>query len=186
MFVMLKLVLECDPDAAWRAIRSPAVLREVVSPWLDFAPLDVLDGDDGFPTVWQPGAHRVDALAARAWPVGEQVIDISFPSGLPDGVRMMRDGGGGRSGVMSALRYWNHRMAISPAPGGRTLYRDRLEFGGGALTAALWYPTWAFWQWRGIRLRQLAPTWRYDLGVDAEVATGVDAPEPEGGATEGG
>lgn len=163
---MLKLVLDCDPDAAWRAIRSPAVLREVAAPWLDFASRE----PGGFPTVWPVGEHRVDALALRAFPVGEEVIDLSFPGGLPSGVRMMRDGGGGRSGVMAALTSWNHRMAISPDPSGsgRTLYRDRLEFSAGPLGAAAWYPTWLFWQWRGLRLKQLAPTWRFDVGVDAD------------------
>ena len=31
MRVLLKLTLDCTPDAAWRALRSPAVLREVVA-----------------------------------------------------------------------------------------------------------------------------------------------------------
>lgn len=164
---MLKLVLDCDPDAAWRAIRSPAVLREVAAPWLGFDSLEA----GGFPTVWSEGPHRVDALALRAVPVGEEVIDLSFPGGLPEGVRILKDGGGGRSGVMAGITAWNHRMAISPDPAGtgRTLYRDRLEFSAGALTALAWYPTWLFWQWRGLRLQQLAPTWAYDIGVDAEL-----------------
>jgi hypothetical protein len=72
---------------------------------------------------------------------------------------------------MAGITHWNHRMAISPDPAGSggTLYRDRLEFSAGALSAVAWYPTWVFWQWRGLRLRQLAPTWAYDIGVDAEI-----------------
>ncbi len=27
-------ILDCDPDAAWRALRSPAVFREVSSPFM--------------------------------------------------------------------------------------------------------------------------------------------------------
>ncbi|MEJ3404500.1 hypothetical protein WDJ51_07130 [Rathayibacter sp. YIM 133350] len=175
---MLKLVLDCDPDAAWRALRSPAVLREVAAPWLDFASRE----PGGFPTVWQAGPHSVDALALRMWAVGEEVIDLSFPDGLPEGVRMLRDGGGGRSGVMGALSTWDHRMAVSAAPGGKTLYRDRLRFDAGAITPAIWYPTWLFWQWRGLRLRQLAPTWRHDVGIDAQdvAVTEPAAPSPLG------
>ena len=167
---MLKLLLDTDPDSAWHALRSPAVFREVGAPWLQFDSLE----PGGFPTEWPGGRHRLDALALGRVPVGEDAIDLSFPGGLPEGVRMVRDGGGGVSGAMALLTHWQHRMAVSPDPAGtgRTLYRDRLEFGAGALTAAAWYPLWAFWQWRGVRLRQLAPTWRYDLGVDAEEAAG--------------
>ncbi len=161
MLVMLKLVLDCDVDAAWHALRSPAVFREVVAPWLDFDSADA----GGFPTRWTPGPHHVDALAFGAIPVGHDIIDLSFDR-LPDGVRMVSDTGGGRTGLMAALTSWHHRMAVSAAPDGRTLYRDRLEFGAGGLGIAAWYPTWAFWQWRGIRLRQLAPGWRHDIGVD--------------------
>jgi hypothetical protein len=54
-------------------------------------------------------------------------------------------------------------MAVAPAPGdpGRTLWRDRLVIGGPA-AAALWPVLWTVWQWRGARLRQLAPTWAHD------------------------
>ena len=40
-----------------------------------------------------------------------------------------------------------------------------------------WYPTWAFWQWRGMRLRQLAPGWAYDPPgtADADAADAVRA-----------
>lgn len=158
MRVLLKLELECTPDEAWRALRSPAVLREVAAPWLDFASIDA----DGLPTEWTPGAHRVRARALGAVDVGEQVIDLSYPTGLPDGVRMQRDGGGARTGPLAHFTTWDHRMAISALPDGRTLYRDQLIARAGALDAVFWYPTWAFWQWRGARLQALAPTWAYD------------------------
>ena len=72
-------------------------------------------------------------------------------------------------------------MAISPDPAGtgKTLYRDRLIIGAGALTPAAWYGMWALWQWRGARLRQLAPNWAFDpeptpesgaQGVDPDIA----------------
>ena len=81
MRVLLKLTLECTPDAAWRALRSPAVLREVVAPWLDFSSLE----DGGLPTTWPEGRHRVRALAFRRFPAGEELVDVSYPGGLPDG-----------------------------------------------------------------------------------------------------
>lgn len=160
MRVLLKLTLDCEPEVAWRAIRSPAVLREVIAPWLDFASLE----SDGLPTVWPEGRHRLQALALRRFPAGREVVDISYPGGLPAGVRMLRDGGGALTGPLAAFSKWDHRMAVSALPGGRTLYRDRLlaSTGSPAGDAALWYPTWAFWQWRGARLRALARTWAYD------------------------
>lgn len=164
MRVLLKLTLDCEPDAAWRALRSPAVLREIVAPWLDLRSLE----PEGFPTQWAPGRHRVQPLALRRWPAGEELVDLSFAEGpadgLPAGVRMLRDGGGAVSGPFAMFRSWEHRMAVSPAPGGRTLYRDRLVVSSGsALGDALaWYPVWAFWQWRGARLQALAPSWSHE------------------------
>ncbi len=159
MKVMLKLVLDCTPDAAWHALRSPAALREVISPWLDFEPI----APPTFPTQWPEGEHLMTVLALRTLAVGTQTIDVSYPTNVPDGVRMLRDSGGGKSGLLTALQGWNHRMAISPDPAGSggTLYRDRLEFSG-PLAAASWLSVWAFWQWRAVRLTQLAPSWSHE------------------------
>lgn len=168
MRVLLKLTLDCQVDAAWRALASPAVLREAVAPWLDF---DAPEGGE-LPTVWSEGPHRVRPLAFGRWPAGEEIVDISYPGGLPEGVRMLRDGGGAVSGPFAAFARWDHRMAVSSLPDGRTLYRDQLRASTGnpVADAALWYPTWAFWQWRGARLRALAPTWRFDPPGTADAA----------------
>ncbi|WP_448005923.1 hypothetical protein [Agromyces bauzanensis] len=171
MRVLLKLTLDCTPDAAWRALRSPAVLREVVAPWLDFSSLE----DGGLPTVWPEGRHRVRALAFRRFPAGEELVDVSYPGGLPMGVRMLRDAGGALTGPLAVFDRWDHRMAVSPLPDGRTLYRDQLLAHAGALDVVAWYPTWAFWQWRGMRLRRLAPGWSYDPPGTADAAAVADA-----------
>lgn len=181
---MLKLVLDCEPDAAWHALRSPAALREVVSPWLDFSSLE----PGGFPAQWQEGEHLMTALALRTLAVGTDAVDISYPGGLPPGVRMLRDRGGIRSGLLGrGLRGWDHRMAVSPAPPApgsdtaRTLYRDRLELHG-PLAPAAWYPVWAFWQWRGARLVRLAPTWSAEGAPPPSEpdSTDADALMPDG------
>jgi hypothetical protein len=39
MTVMLKERLDVRPEAAWRALRSPTVMREVAGPWLGYASL---------------------------------------------------------------------------------------------------------------------------------------------------
>ena len=109
MRVLLKLTLDCTPDAAWRALRSPAVLREVVAPWLDFSSLE----DGGLPTMWPEGVHRVRALAFRRFPAGDELVDVSYPGGLPTGVRMLRDGGGALTGPLAVFDRWDHRMAVS-------------------------------------------------------------------------
>ena len=173
MRVLLKLTLDCTPDAAWRALRSPAVLREVVAPWLDFSSLE----DGGLPTTWPEGVHRVRALAFRRFPAGDELVDVSYPGGLPTGVRMLRDGGGALTGPLAVFDRWDHRMAVSELPDGRTLYRDQLLAHAGAIDLLAWYPTWAFWQWRGMRLRQLAPGWAYDPPgtADADAADAARA-----------
>lgn len=152
--MLLKLMLDCPVDAAWRAIRDPRVFAAVS------APLTVFRSNEahGFPDSWPPGPHRVAVRAFGAIPIGEQVIDISFPQ-RDDDVRMMRDLGGATAGPLTVVTRWEHTMAVSPAPGGRTLYRDRLVFEAGALTPLLWPVFWAFWQWRAAGLRRLARSW---------------------------
>ena len=172
--MLLKLVLDCDPDAAWRAIRSPTVLREVSSPLFVFSSLE----PNGFPTIWEPGRHPVRVRAGGILPFGEQEIRLTFDDRRADGVRIMRDTGG----IRGRTTLWDHRMAIAPDPRGpgtdgrpRTLYRDRLLVSAGLLTPALWYATWAFWQWRGARMRALAPGWAFD-----PPAAGLEEPMSEG------
>lgn len=176
MRVLLKQILDCPPDAAWRAIRSPAVFREVSSPLVAMASL----AEGGFPTIWEPGEHLVTLRGLGLVALGEQVISLSVSATRPGGVRILRDTGRGVSGSLAAVTLWDHRMAIAPDPAGtgKTLYRDQLIFRAGPATLLLWPAFWAFWQWRMLRLTQLAPTWRHDLGVDAPPA------EPPANSTE--
>ncbi|MDN4616266.1 hypothetical protein P5G50_17590 [Leifsonia sp. F6_8S_P_1B] len=200
MRVLLKLILDCDPDAAWRALQSPTAFREVALPWLDFRS----DEPAGFPTTWGGegagsgsasasasgsaagfesgsrggGEHRVRVRPLGAFTVGTQAIRLdTLRSTDPreGATRILRDSGGGTGGLLAALPHLDHRMAIAPDPAGpgpdgrlRTLYRDQLIVRAGVLTPFAWYTLWAFWQWRGRRLKQLAPTWAYDPELDPE------------------
>lgn len=152
MRILLKLVLDCEPDAAWNALRSPEVFRAVSFPLTTFTSLE----PGGFPQRWPAGENPVLVKALGLFPVGEQVIDISYPV-RQDGVRTVVDSGRGTSGRLTLVTSWEHTMAISPAPGNRTLYRDRLRFRAGWLAPLLWPAFWAFWQWRAIGLRRLGP-----------------------------
>ena len=153
MRVLLKLVLDCSPDAAWRAIRSPEVLGEVSFPLTTFTSLE----PGGFPELWEAGEHPVRVKAFGVVPIGEQVIGISFPE-LP-GVRAMRDTGRGLSGPLALVTSWQHTLTVAPAAGGRTLYRDQLKFEAGSVTLLMWPVYWAFWQWRAFGLRRFANRW---------------------------
>jgi hypothetical protein len=157
--VLLKFELDCDVDAAWRAIRSPLVMRQVAAPLLGFWSLE----PEGFPETWPPGDHPVEVSAGTVLTVGEQIITISYPAQTllrrRDAVRMVRDRGRSTSGPLTAVTQWEHTMAVSPAGAGRTLYRDQLRFDAGMLTPLLWPAFWVFWQWRGARLRRLARRW---------------------------
>jgi hypothetical protein len=154
MHVHLKLVLDCDADAAWGAIRSPHVLRKVSAPLLGFASLE----PGGFPDSWPPGEHPVRVSTVFGVPLGEQVIAVSYSE--RDGARIMEDAGYARSGALTLITGWRHRLAVSPTEGGRTLYRDRLEFSAGPLTPLVWIVLWLAWQWRGRGLLQRAPRFR--------------------------
>lgn len=155
MHVMLKLELDCTPDAAWAALRRPTVFRAVSAPFTTFSSLE----PDGFPEQWPEGDHRVRGKAFGIIPVGEQSIDISYPQPR-DGVRVVRDSGGGVSGPLGLVTYWQHSMAVSELADGRTLYRDKLVYDAGLLNFVMWPVFWLFWQWRAARIRRLAPTWQ--------------------------
>jgi hypothetical protein len=155
MRVVLKLVLDCEPEAAWRAIQSPTVFREASLPLLAFRSLE----DEGFPNRWDEGRHPVQ-ISALGIPLGTQAIGIELPERRHEGVQILRDNGEGITGLNSIFRTWDHRMAIARGPRpGTTLYRDRLRFDAGPLSAALWPSLWALWQFRGARLTALAPSW---------------------------
>jgi hypothetical protein len=155
MRILLKFVLDCDPDAAWGALQSPAVFRAVAAPFTTFRSLE----PTGFPVRWSAGPHPVRSRAFGLVDIGEQIIDLSFEE-RADGVRLVRDSGGGTAGALAIVTRWRHTMAVAPTADGRTLYRDQLVMGAGALTLPVWVGLWVFWQWRGLRIRRLSRYWR--------------------------
>ena len=155
MRILLRLELDCSPDAAWTAIRSPAVFAAVSAPLMAVESLET----GGFPELWPGGDHRVRLLALGLVDAGVQNIAISFPA-RREGVRVMRDSGPPVSGPVALITRWQHQLAVSALPDGRTLYRDQLVFSAGLATPVVWPALWAFWQWRAARMRRLAATWR--------------------------
>jgi hypothetical protein len=177
MRILLKLVIDCDAEAAWRALHSPRAVAELYGPVLAMTPLD-----DALPTSWESGAEAdVQLSLAGAVPLGRQMIHASdrFTEDVNGAVRIFRDSGRPLSGPLAALKIWDHQMAISPAPGDptKTLWRDRLVIGG-AVAPAMWPMLWATWQWRAARIRALAPTWAYDP-PEAPDDTAADAVVPD-------
>jgi len=169
MRVLSKFTIDCDADAAWRALHSPRVLAEVYGPFLDMQPLEAM------PTQWEHGQNAAVGLSvAGLIPVGRQLISITDAEREVDGVRVriIRDSGMPLTGPLAVLDVWDHQMAVSPLPDGRTLWRERLVIGGAA-APALWPGLWAVWQWRAARIRQIAPSWAHD--PDAVVAESVEA-----------
>ncbi len=162
MRILLKLVLDCDADAAWRAIHSPRALAELYGPLVDLSPMAAA----GLPTALEPDADVPVRLAlAGAIPLGAQLIHVSdrVVHEARGPVRILRDSGIPLTGPLASLDVWDHQMAVSVAPEdpSKTLWRDRLVIGG-PTAVALWPVLWSIWQWRGTRLRQLAPTWAHD------------------------
>jgi hypothetical protein len=164
MRVLLKVVLDCETDAAWRALRSPVVFRQISSPLMSFESLD----PGGFSDVWSDGEHHVALRALGIIPAGEQLIDIRTEERLdhvhgkheaPVRVRIVHDTGRGLTWPLTLTTSWHHRMAVSALPDGRTLYRDELAFTAGPGAPLLWLAYWSFWQWRGRAIRRAASSW---------------------------
>ncbi|NEM91154.1 hypothetical protein [Galbitalea soli] len=154
MEIKLRLALDCEPDDAWWAIRSPRVLNRVSFPLLQFEAIE----PQGFPAQWPVGPHPVTVRALGLVAIGEQTIDVSYPE-WRWGVRGMRDTGRGLNGPLSLVTRWQHDLTVAPGEGGGTLYRDRLRFEVGPLTPLAWPLYWLFWQYRAARMRRLAPGW---------------------------
>ncbi|WEG09407.1 hypothetical protein PU630_02225 [Microbacterium horticulturae] len=159
MRVFLRFTIDCDVDAAWRALHSPAALAQLDGPFVTMTSLDDL------PTSWTPGDDAIIGLAVGPVPLGTQLIDVSESEREHRGqrVRILRDSGIPLTGPLSTLDVWDHQMAVSPAPDDptRTLWRERLVIGG-RTAPALWPALWTVWQWREARIRALAPTWAHD------------------------
>ena len=182
MRVLLKLEIDCDVDAAWRALHSPRAVAELYGPLIDLVPLD----PEGLPSSWAPRhagtspripqAIGVELRLGGIFPLGRQLIQpsdhvLTDPrDGAP--VRTLRDTGIPISGPLAGLDVWDHQIAVSPAPGdpARTLWRDRLVIGG-AIAPLLWPVLWSTWQWRAARIRALAPGWAYDPPAEDPTAS---------------
>lgn len=181
MRILLKLVIDCDPDAAWRALHSPAAAAELYGPFMEMQPL----GGD-MPTSLEPGADVPVQLSVGGFlPLGRQLIHAGdrYVESASGPVRIFRDSGIPLTGPLSSLDVWDHQMAVSAAPGdpNKTLWRERLVIGGGA-ALALWPGLWATWQWRAARLRAVAPTWAYDPELDS--AAEPESPTPASAAAQ--
>lgn len=160
MRIHLKLVLDCDADAAWRALHSPRVLAELYGPLVS---LDPLAG--ALPTRLDHGSDVPMRMRVAGVPLGSQLIHVTdtVTEDSRGPVRILRDSGIPLTGPLSVLDVWDHQMAVSPAPGApdKTLWRERLVIRGLA-APALWPTLWSIWQWRAGRLLTLAPTWAFD------------------------
>ncbi len=169
MRILLKFSIDCDADAAWRALHSPATMAELYGPLLSLEPLSPP------PTRWESGQDAAVRMAILGAPVGTQLISISDRTVTADdgAVRIMRDSGSPLTGPLAALDVWDHQLAVSPLPGARTLWRERLVIGGRA-AHLLWPSLWLAWQWRQARIRSLAPTWAHDTEHDAAHDAGSD------------
>jgi hypothetical protein len=151
MRVLLKFPLDCSADEAWNLVRSTTAFRAASAPLLQFESLE----SSGFPDQWPQGEHSVRARLLGLVEIGTQSIRIAFDE-RADGVRIVRDTGGGLSGAFTTIHHWRHSMAVSELPDGRCLYRDQLEFRAGLLSIPAWIGLWVFWQWRGIKIRTIA------------------------------
>lgn len=162
MQIRLRLELDCSPDVAWRAIRSPRAAAELYAPLLALAPAQ---GAQPFPEHWSEG-DDVEAQVRVFGLVGLGSQRIAIRLGrvyLPGGgiAPALHDAGRPLTGPLALLDSWDHRMAIEPIPADptRCLWHDRLVVHGAAANV-LGPLLRVVWCLRGFRLPALARTWR--------------------------
>lgn len=156
MHVGIRIVLDAPADAVRDALLSPSVMVEVTKPFLVYRSRD----PHGFPARWTPGQpHPITAKAFGLVPSGDTHVDIDRYE--VRGIPVQRDDGGGTSGLFGRMTM-AHRMATVDLGDGRTLLIDRLTYRmrPAVLGAALWPGMWVIWQWRALRMQQLAPQWK--------------------------
>ncbi|UUT35938.1 hypothetical protein [Microbacterium elymi] len=64
MRILLKLVIDCDADAAWRALHSPRAIAELDGPFVTLRSLEHL------PPSWSPGDDATVDLSLGPLPLG--------------------------------------------------------------------------------------------------------------------
>ncbi|WP_100809882.1 MULTISPECIES: hypothetical protein [unclassified Microbacterium] len=175
MRILLKLVIDCDADAAWRALHSPRAVAELYGSLVRLESAET----GGLPTRWEPGTDAVvDMSFAGIVPMGRQLIHASdrITRDSRGEVRIFRDSGIPLTGPLASLDVWDHQLAVAPAPGdpSRTLWRERLTIGG-PTAPLLWPGLWAAWQWRAQRIRSLAPSWAHDVEATSAAEPGHTA-----------
>jgi hypothetical protein len=149
MRVTLRFELDAYPETVWAMLRDPAALAAVVDPLVELEPV----GHRRFPPTWTAGDHFVRLRLLGLVSLGDQRIRLS--SSRTGDARILEDSGGPVSGALALVTRWRHRMAVSPLPGGRTLYRDRLDFSAGVLTPVVWLGLWLLWQYRAAGIRRV-------------------------------
>lgn len=173
MRILQKLVLDIDADAAWRALHSPAALAELYGPLVR---VDAMAADR-LPVTWEDGADAPVRYSVAGLGLGAHLISVRDrrAADAHGPVRILRDAGIPLTGPLAGLDAWDHQMAVAPLPGdpARTLWRERLVIRG-AIAPLLWPALWAAWQWRGARLRALAPTWAHEPAAASPEAEGTD------------
>lgn len=155
MRVLLKLTLDCEPEAAWDRLHDPVTFAAVMKPLMSVKSLEPA----GFPERWDLTPHRISLRLFGLIPLGTQSVRLSEREGAATGIKILRDTGVAESGALALLNNWDHRMAISSTDDGRALYRDQLRVSAGALTPLAWPGLWLFWQWRGAKLKRLSADW---------------------------
>ncbi|MBT2502001.1 hypothetical protein [Curtobacterium sp. ISL-83] len=156
MHVGLRIVLDAPVDAVRDALLSPSVMVAVTKPFLVYRSRS----PEGFPERWTPGApHPITASAFGLLPSGDTHVDLDLYE--VHGIPVQRDNGGGTSGLFGRMTM-QHRMATVDRGDGTTMLIDRLSYRmrPWVLGVALWPGMWVIWQWRALRMRALAPTWR--------------------------
>jgi hypothetical protein len=149
MRVVLQLELDAYPDEVWAMLHDPVALGEIVAPLIEIEPV----GHRRFPPRWN-GDHLVRLRLLGLLAVGDQRIRLAHSR--KGDARILEDTGGPVSGAIGLVTAWRHRMAVSPLPGGRTFYRDRLDISAGVLTPLVWFGAWLLWQYRAVEMRRVA------------------------------
>ena len=145
MKVVVKSLLLCSADAAWRKVRTSRLLRTVSQPLVRIQPLP----KECLPRHWVN--ETLVRVRSRLWgliPLGTREV---YFERIDPALRQIQT-----CESDPCVRRWRHFIRIDPIDNSACWYQDEIEIDAGPLTMVVWLFAQVFYRHRQSRWRILA------------------------------
>lgn len=109
-------------------LRRPAFMVATAAPLVELRSAE----PEGFPSRWLGGPHRLTLRLFGRIPLGQQVMNLSWPASR-QGQAQLHD-----TGHSPLIKRWDHRIMIKDMGNGSSSFSDTLDIDAGPLTPIFW------------------------------------------------